>query len=422
MADEQNQDPVMQPEAAAEGQAAGQPAAQAAGGAQFQIQKIYTKDVSFELPNAPQVFQQEGQADVKMSLAQRVESLGENLHEVVLTVTVTATVGDKTAYLAEVAQAGIFLVSGFNEQTTHAVMNTMCPGTLFPYARQTISGLIADGGFPPLVLQPVNFEQLYAQRMQQMVNEQQQSAAGAAGEQTVVRGVQAPRPERPMSAENSTGTDGRPAVVAVLGAGSWGTALAMQLARAGSKPVLWDWDSAHMEAMRLAGRNEKFMPGHPLPERLVLEPDLETAVRAADEILIVVPSHAFVGVDPADRTVAQAGAGGRLGLQGPGAGHRPVPARAGPAPVRRQPPAGGGHRAFLRRRSRRGPAHRGDRGRHRPRVLRPHRPLAACREFPRLHQRRHHRRRTRRFPEKRAGGRHGHLRRDGAWATTPGPR
>ena len=130
------------------------------------------------MPNAPQVFQQEGQADVKMSLAQRVENLGENLHEVVLTVTVTATVGDKTAYLAEVAQAGIFLVSGFNEQATHAVMNTLCPSTLFPYARQTISSLI-----PPLTLQPVNFEQLYAQRMQQMVNEQKQQAAG--GEQTV---------------------------------------------------------------------------------------------------------------------------------------------------------------------------------------------------------------------------------------------
>ncbi|MGK2924727.1 MAG: NAD(P)H-dependent glycerol-3-phosphate dehydrogenase [Lysobacterales bacterium] len=89
---------------------------------------------------------------------------------------------------------------------------------------------------------------------------------------------------------------GRPTVVAVLGAGSWGTALAIQLARAGSHPVLWDWDSAHMEAMRLAGRNEKFLPGHSLPERLVLEPDLQTAVRAADEILIVVPSHAFAGV------------------------------------------------------------------------------------------------------------------------------
>ena len=172
MAEEQNQEPLMNPEEAA--------------AAQFQIQKLYTKDVSFELPNAPQVFQEEGQADVKMSLSQRVEGLGDNLHEVVLTVTVTATVGEKTAYLAEVAQAGIFMVAGFNDQATHAVMNTMCPGTLFPYARQTISSLIADGGFPPLTLQPVNFEQLYAQRMQQMMNEQKQGGNGSiASDETV---------------------------------------------------------------------------------------------------------------------------------------------------------------------------------------------------------------------------------------------
>ncbi|MDT8319440.1 MAG: protein-export chaperone SecB [Xanthomonadales bacterium] len=140
--------------------------------AQFQIQKLYTKDVSFEVPNAPRIFQETGQADVKMSLAQRVEVLGENLHEVVLTVTVTATVGEKTAYLAEVAQAGIFLVAGFNDQAAHAVMNTMCPGTLFPYTRRTISDLVSEGGFPPLTLQPVNFEQLYAQRMQELASEQ----------------------------------------------------------------------------------------------------------------------------------------------------------------------------------------------------------------------------------------------------------
>jgi preprotein translocase subunit SecB len=171
MAEEHNPEPLISPAEAAS--------------AQFQIQKLYTKDVSFELPNAPQVFQEEGQADVKMSLSQRVEGLGENLHEVVLTVTVTATVGEKTAYLAEVAQAGIFLVAGFNEQATHAVMNTLCPGTLFPYARQTITSLIADGGFPPLTLQPVNFEQLYAQRMQQMMNEQQGDTSNLASDETV---------------------------------------------------------------------------------------------------------------------------------------------------------------------------------------------------------------------------------------------
>ena len=78
------------------------------------------------------------------------------------------------------------MVAGFNEQATHAVMNTMCPGTLFPYARQTISSLIADGGFPPLTLQPVNFEQLYAQRMQQMMNEQKQGGdSSIASDETV---------------------------------------------------------------------------------------------------------------------------------------------------------------------------------------------------------------------------------------------
>lgn len=84
--------------------------------------------------------------------------------------------------------------------------------------------------------------------------------------------------------------------VAVLGAGSWGTALAMQLVRAGTVPLLWDWDARHLEAMRVARRNEQFLPDYPLPPSLILEPDLERAVRAAEEVIVVVPSHAFVGV------------------------------------------------------------------------------------------------------------------------------
>jgi preprotein translocase subunit SecB len=147
---------------------------------QFQIQKLYVKDISFELPNAPEIFQEQGQADVKMSLAQRVEDLGENLMEVVLTITVTASMGEKTAYLAEIAQAGIFLVSGFNEQVKHMVMNTLCPNTLFPYARRAISAMVSEGGFPPLVLQPVNFEQLYAKRMQELASQQAGQQNGAA--------------------------------------------------------------------------------------------------------------------------------------------------------------------------------------------------------------------------------------------------
>ncbi len=135
--------------------------------AQFQLQKLYVKDVSFELPSAPQIFQEDGQVEIKLNLSQKVDDLSENVHEVVLTVTVTATLDDKTAYLAEVQQAGIFAIAGLPEQGRHAALNTLCPSTLFPYARRLITDLVADGGFPPLVLQPINFDQIYAQRMQE---------------------------------------------------------------------------------------------------------------------------------------------------------------------------------------------------------------------------------------------------------------
>jgi len=164
-----------------QGQAAAQDGAPAG---QIQLQKIYTKDVSFETPNAPDVFKEQGQAEVKLNLAQRVDDLEENVQEVVLTVTVTATIGEKTAYLAEIAQAGIFTIAGFNDQQKHAILNTFCPNTLFPYARTAITGLVADGGFPPLSLQPVSFDQIYAQRMQQMAAEQQ-ARGEAAPEETV---------------------------------------------------------------------------------------------------------------------------------------------------------------------------------------------------------------------------------------------
>jgi len=172
MADEQNQ------EAATD-------VAQQQG--QFQLQKIYTKDVSFEIPNAPQVFQEEGQVEIKMNLAQRVENLAEGVHEVVLTVTVTATIGEKTAYLAEVQQSGVFAISGLNEQAHHAALNTLCPHTLFPYARRLITDLVAEGGFPPLVLQPINFDQIYAQRLQE-AQAQADSAEAPAAEDMEVQG------------------------------------------------------------------------------------------------------------------------------------------------------------------------------------------------------------------------------------------
>ena len=143
--------------------------------AQFQLQKLYVKDVSFEIPGAPKIFQEDGQVEIKMNLAQKVEALAEGVQEVILTVTVTASLDDKTAYLVEVQQAGIFSIVGLNEQAAHAVVNTLCPHTLFPYARRVITDLVADGGFPPLVLQPINFDQIYSQRMQ----EAQAQAQGA---------------------------------------------------------------------------------------------------------------------------------------------------------------------------------------------------------------------------------------------------
>jgi len=133
----------------------------------FGMQRIYTKDVSFETPNSPQIFQQQGQLEMSLNLSQRVEDLGEGLYEVALTVTVTGTLGEKNAYLCEVQQAGIFQITGVEENQRVAMINVLCPNTLYPYARATVTQLVASAGFPPVVLQPINFEQIYAQRLQE---------------------------------------------------------------------------------------------------------------------------------------------------------------------------------------------------------------------------------------------------------------
>ncbi|NIM68935.1 MAG: protein-export chaperone SecB [Xanthomonadales bacterium] len=146
--------------------------------AQFQVQKIYVRDASLELPNAPQIFRETGDAEINMNLSQRVSEMqgsADGVHEVVLTVTVTAKSGDKTAYLAEVHQAGLFAIVGMDERQKQFTLNTLCPHILYPYACRVISGLVTDGGLPPLVLQPLSFEQIYAQRLQQA------SAASAEG-------------------------------------------------------------------------------------------------------------------------------------------------------------------------------------------------------------------------------------------------
>jgi preprotein translocase subunit SecB len=130
---------------------------------QFTVEKIYLKDVSFEAPNAPQVFNEQGQPQLNMNLNQKVARLADGVFEVVLGVTLTCALAEKTVYLCEVQQAGIFGLVGFDDRTLDMMLGTYCPNVLFPYARQSISELISHGGFPPFYLQPINFEGLYAE-------------------------------------------------------------------------------------------------------------------------------------------------------------------------------------------------------------------------------------------------------------------
>ncbi len=147
--------------------------------AQLNLQRIYTKDVSFEAPGSPQIFQQQGQPNVELNLSQRVAQLGEDVFEVVLSVTATCKVEDKTAYLAEVHQAGIFGVTGFDAASRDMVLATYCPNVLFPYVRQSVSDLVQNGGFPPFFLQPINFDALYAEQQRRRAESGTGEAANA---------------------------------------------------------------------------------------------------------------------------------------------------------------------------------------------------------------------------------------------------
>jgi len=140
-------------------------------GQQFIIQKIYCKDISFETPNSPVIFTKEGQPELKVDLNTSVNNLAEGLFEVVLQVTATTEVEGQTAFLAEVHQAGIFNINGFEGQQLDGMLGSYCPSILFPYARETVSDLVTKGGFPQLVLQPVNFDAIYAQHLQERQKE-----------------------------------------------------------------------------------------------------------------------------------------------------------------------------------------------------------------------------------------------------------
>ncbi|HFD80067.1 MAG TPA: protein-export chaperone SecB [Gammaproteobacteria bacterium] len=142
---------------------------------QFALHRVYLKDVSFETPNSPAIFTEESEPSINVQLNTSVNRLEENVFEVVLNLTVTSKEGERTAFLVEVQQAGIFSLGGFEEEQKGHMLGAYCPNILFPFAREAICDLVVKGGFPQLLLAPINFDALYAQN-----REQQNSAAAEA--------------------------------------------------------------------------------------------------------------------------------------------------------------------------------------------------------------------------------------------------
>lgn len=140
----------------------------------FAIQKVYVRNVSFESPNTPELFLTEFQPQLNVDLNVESTALEEGAFHVVIRVTATTKVGEKTAFLCEVEQAGIFSISGFDDQEMHYILSAQCPNALFPYAREVVSDLVMKGGFPQLLLEPVNFDVMYANQMKQQQEAAQQ--------------------------------------------------------------------------------------------------------------------------------------------------------------------------------------------------------------------------------------------------------
>ena len=132
--------------------------------AQFVLQRIYVKDMSFESPKAPDAFVQQFKPKINLELNSSHRSMGEDNYEVSLSVTVTATnEAEEVIYLVEVQQAGVFFIKGMDDETVTQTLGSFCPSVLFPYARETIDTIVTKGSFPALMLAPVNFDAVYAQ-------------------------------------------------------------------------------------------------------------------------------------------------------------------------------------------------------------------------------------------------------------------
>lgn len=142
----------------------------------FQIEKVYLKDLSLEIPNAPQIFVQQAQPQLEVQINTAGGQFAEGYYEVSVSATVTAKTAERTLFLAEAVQAGIFSVRNVPAEELDPLLNIGCPTILFPYLREAISDLITRGGFPPVLLAPVSFEALYFQRLQQQGGQPQGGA------------------------------------------------------------------------------------------------------------------------------------------------------------------------------------------------------------------------------------------------------
>ena len=154
-----------------------EPASDTTAQGKFNIHRIYIKDCSFEAPNSPAMFNEKWEPANNLELNTNAQKLTDNVFEVIIAVTVTVKNADKTAFLVEVHQAGIFEIDGFDDQTLQSILGSFCPSVLFPYAREAVSDLVTRGGFPQLLLAPINFDALYQQHLQQQANAGQEEAA-----------------------------------------------------------------------------------------------------------------------------------------------------------------------------------------------------------------------------------------------------
>jgi preprotein translocase subunit SecB len=148
----------------------------------FGIEKIYLKDMSLEIPHAPDIFLEREAPQVEVNVHNQAKPMSqEGLYDVVLTVTVTAKIKEKTLFLVEVAQGGIFQIRNIAQPDLDAVLGTICPNTLLPYARETVAGAVWRAGLPPVTLQHMSFDVIYQQRLQELQQQQQQQQQQAQG-------------------------------------------------------------------------------------------------------------------------------------------------------------------------------------------------------------------------------------------------